>query len=540
MLKSIKHSVGVAALMGLALATSPLRAADMEGRWTIGLQPGIYKLVMTDHSDAWTPGWLINGEVTYGLSPKFSLGVEGSWMKTYAADLSDKPGDGAGASFSSIDGGPEQRGTVIGLIGDYQFSPDGKWSPYFSFGTGMYSWKWVDSGGNTLYSDDASLDDPQAGLGSVPDVDNAGNPYQLQDQELYVMAGTGLDYNISESVALGLGVKFRYLTHLFTDFTDDKDIVGSDPGQLDLPRGILEGLFALTFHFGGKCPDMMTTAGADRTSGAYPMEVQFNSSATGGCGEYAYAWNFGDGATSTEANPKHTYDAMGSYSPSLSITDAKGNASVASVSSITVNCPPLSAAASGNPTSGTAPFTVAYKGIADGGCAPFTYAWDFGDGTTSADQNPSHAYSLQGTFTATLTVTDSKGASGTATVPVSVTSPLVPTAKKSVVLEGVNFKSNRSTLLTESETILNKVAEIMLANPDVNVEVGGHSDADGNDGYNMKLSDARANAVRNYLIKAGVPAERMTARGYGETQPLADNVTPEGKAANRRVELKRI
>jgi outer membrane protein OmpA-like peptidoglycan-associated protein len=178
--------------------------------------------------------------------------------------------------------------------------------------------------------------------------------------------------------------------------------------------------------------------------------------------------------------------------------------------------------------------------MADGGCPPITYGWDFGDGGTSADQNPSHIYSIQGAFTTTLTVTDSKGTTATATVPVTVSSPLVPTKEKAVVLEGVQFMSNRSTLLPASEKILDNVAEILLANPDVKVEVGGHSDSDGNDGYNMKLSEARANAVRNYLIKKGVPAERMTARGYGETHPIADNTTTEGKAANRRVELKRM
>ncbi|HXV14459.1 MAG TPA: PKD domain-containing protein [Candidatus Krumholzibacteria bacterium] len=500
----------------------------------------MYKLVLTDHSDAWTPGGLINVDVKYGMSSKFSLGVEGSWMKTYAADLSAKPGDGAGSSFDKIDGGPQQRGTVIGLIGEYQFSEDGTWAPYFDVGAGMYFWKWTDADGNTLLSDDAALDDPLGGLYAVPDADQAGNPYELKDQELYLMAGLGIDYYASDLISIGLGVKFRYLTRVFTDFTDDKDIVGSDPGQLDLPKGIVEGLLGLTFHFGGKCPEMSGTGSPSATTGIFPMDVQFESSATGGCPEYTYAWNFGDGTTSTEANPSHTYAQMGTYSPSLTITDAKGNSALAAVPSITVNCAPMSASASGNPTSGTAPFTAAFRGIADGGCPPFTYAWDFGDGTTSADQNPSHDYAIQGTFTTTLTITDAKGASAKSTVPVTVSSPLVPTAQKSVVLEGVNFKSNRSTLLPESETILNNVAEILLANPDVNVEVGGHSDADGKDEYNMKLSDARANAVRNYLITKGVPAERLTARGYGETHPIADNVTPEGKAQNRRVELKRI
>jgi len=500
----------------------------------------MYKLVLTDHSDAWTPGWLFNADITYGLSSRFSLGVEGSWMKTYAADLSGKPGDGAGASLDKIDGGLQQRGTVIGLIGEYQFSKDGKWAPYFDLGAGMYFWKWTDADGNTVMSDDAEIDNPLGGLSAVPDVDQAGNPYELKDQELYLMAGLGLDYYASDLISIGLGVKFRYLTHVFTDYTGDQDIVGSDPGQLDLPSGIVEGLLGLTFHFGGKCPQMSGTGSASATSGAPPMDVQFESSATGGCPEYTYAWNFGDGATSTEANPKHTYDKVGTYSPSLTIKDAKGNAAMANVSSITVNCPPMSASATGNPTSGGAPLTITFKGMADGGCPPFTYNWDFGDGGTGTEQNPTRDYAIQGAYPVTLTVTDSKGASAKATVPVTVSSPLVPTTKKSVVLEGVGFTSNRSTLLPESEKVLDNVAEILLANPDVNVEIGGHTDSQGSDAYNMKLSDARANVVRNYLIKKGVPATRLTARGYGETAPVADNATPEGRALNRRVELKRI
>jgi outer membrane protein OmpA-like peptidoglycan-associated protein len=460
-------------------------------------------------------------------------------MKTYLADLSDSPGDGAGASFSKIEGGAQQRGNVIGLIGEFQLSKDGKWAPVFDFGVGMYYWQWTDANGNTLMSDDALLDNPDAGL-AIPDVDLAGNPYALKDQELYLMAGLGLDYYASDVVSIGLGVKFRYLTHSLTDFSGDTDIVGADPGQLDLPSGILEGLVDLTFHFGGKCPDMSATGSASATSGAFPMDVQFTSSAMGGCPDYTYAWNFGDGTTSTETNPSHTYDKAGTYNPSLTITDKKGNTAMASMSSITVNCPPISASASGTPTSGAAPFTAAFKATAQGGCPPYTYAWDFGDGGNSTEQAPSHSYAVQGAVTATLTVTDSKGASAKSTVPVTVSSPLVPTKEKKVVLEGVNFASNRSTLLPESQHILDNVAEILLANPDVKVEVEGYTDSEGAAAYNMKLSEARANTVRSYLITKGVPGERLTARGYGETQPIADNDTPEGRAANRRVEMKRM
>jgi OOP family OmpA-OmpF porin len=74
----------------------------------------------------------------------------------------------------------------------------------------------------------------------------------------------------------------------------------------------------------------------------------------------------------------------------------------------------------------------------------------------------------------------------------------------------------------------------------VKVEIGGHADSRGSDEHNMKLSQARAESVRDYLISQGVPAEQLTAMGYGETMPIGDNNTEEGRAKNRRVELKRM
>ncbi len=533
--------IAVAAWLCAASSASPLQAAETDGRWAIGLNGGLYKLVLTDHSDAWTPGYLLGADVKYGLSPKFSLGVEGNWMQTKLADLSDKASDeGAGSSFSSIEDGPKQKAFTVGLLGEYGFSPDGNWSPHFDFGAGLYSWKWTDTDGNTLMSDDPALDNPDAGTGSVPDGDINGDPYELSDKELYLMGGLGLDYFFNDTVSLGLGVKFRYLTHLFTGFTDEKDIVGSDPGQLDLPSGIVEGVLGLTFHLGGGCPDMSVSASADKASGAVPMNVEYMSAVTGGCPPYTYAWDFGDGSNSTEQNPRHDYEAPGNYTASLTATDAKGNVAVGSFT-VTAECAPLDANPTANPPSGDAPLTVQFSANATGGCAPLAYAWDFGDGQTSTEENPTHTYQTEGNMTPSLTVTDSKGTTfNKAGTPVVASSAFVPTPENPVILEGVNFETNKAVLLEGAGNILDRVAQSLIAHPEVKVEVGGHTDSDGKESYNMKLSQRRANTVRDYLIKMGVPAAQLTAKGYGESNPVADNKTVEGKAKNRRVELKAI
>ena len=72
------------------------------------------------------------------------------------------------------------------------------------------------------------------------------------------------------------------------------------------------------------------------------------------------------------------------------------------------------------------------------------------------------------------------------------------------------------------------------------MEIGGHTDSTGEDAYNMGLSQRRAESVRSYLVSKGVKASRLEAKGYGETKPVASNDTNEGRAKNRRVELKKL
>jgi len=112
--------------------------------------------------------------------------------------------------------------------------------------------------------------------------------------------------------------------------------------------------------------------------------------------------------------------------------------------------------------------------------------------------------------------------------------------RKKVRLEGVNFELESDRLTHESHEILDRVADALHDRPDLKVEVAGHTDNTGTPDYNRDLSQRRAESVRNYLISKGIDGSRLTAKGYGETEPETTNDTPEGRAQNRRVELKQI
>ncbi len=103
--------------------------------------------------------------------------------------------------------------------------------------------------------------------------------------------------------------------------------------------------------------------------------------------------------------------------------------------------------------------------------------------------------------------------------------------------EKILFDFDSSVLKPASQTQLGQVADVLQQYPDTNIMVMGHTDSKGSEEYNLGLSERRADAVEAYLEGRGVPAERMTAKGYGESVPVADNSTEEGRAQNRRVEF---
>jgi OOP family OmpA-OmpF porin len=110
--------------------------------------------------------------------------------------------------------------------------------------------------------------------------------------------------------------------------------------------------------------------------------------------------------------------------------------------------------------------------------------------------------------------------------------------KERIQLRGVNFANNSAKLTAASSAVLDDMVRTLKRYPDQKVEVAGHTDGSGTRSYNLSLSKKRAESVRKYLIDNGVAAGNLTARGYGPDSPIASNKTREGRAKNRRVELR--
>jgi OOP family OmpA-OmpF porin len=125
-----------------------------------------------------------------------------------------------------------------------------------------------------------------------------------------------------------------------------------------------------------------------------------------------------------------------------------------------------------------------------------------------------------------------------AVAPAAPVTPAAPVVMPSaLVLTGVTFDNDQATLRPDAIAILDRAAFTLQQWGNVKVEVAGHTDSWSDDAHNLSLSQRRAETVRAYLVSRGVAADRLSARGYGESRPIADNATEIGRAQNRRVEL---
>jgi len=169
---------------------------------------------------------------------------------------------------------------------------------------------------------------------------------------------------------------------------------------------------------------------AEPTSGDAPLTVAFSDTSAPGTSSITdWSWEFGDGATSSETNPSHTYDAPGVYTVTLTVSTEDGSDCETKADYITVNAILPTADFFGRPTAGDGPVTVAFFDASTPGTSAVTgWAWDFGDGATSTEQNPSHTYTSAGAFAVSLTVTSADGNHTESKTAFVTVNPVGPTA----------------------------------------------------------------------------------------------------------------
>jgi PKD repeat protein len=268
-------------------------------------------------------------------------------------------------------------------------------------------------------ADDGEVEDYMVAIeGCTLTVDLTGDADFCEGSDTTITAvvtdGTApYDYDWSASTAPGTANDGTYTATgsgtVEVTVTDDNGCTGSDSMEVTALQG----------------PTADFTA--DVTDCCEPLEVQFTDLSTAGDNPIvSWYWEFGDGDTSTDENPSHSYDA-GTYTVSLTVTDSHGCSDTESKENYITSNEGPTADFTADPTSGDAPLMVQFTDLSTAGDNPIvSWYWEFGDGDTSTAENPSHTYNSVGTYTVTLTVTDEHGCTDDATGSITVTIPPPP------------------------------------------------------------------------------------------------------------------
>lgn len=248
--------------------------------------------------------------------------------------------------------------------------------------------------------------------------------------------------------------------------------------------------------------------------GAIDIEV------IGGVPPYSYAWS--NGAT--------TQDISGVVADNYSVlvSDANGclltiNATIEQPEKLDLQIDSVRNVKCCGDTSGAIFISV------NGGVAPYRYEWSNGATTQDITDLPLGKY--------TVTVTDAVGCQITSLEDedLDLYDQVVTTGK--FVTRDINFDVGKSTIKPESFRIVNKIATLMKEYPDLAFQIEGHTDSDGGEDANLRLSQDRAAAIKDALVKFGISQNRLRTAGFGEARPIATNTTAAGKQKNRRVEF---
>ncbi len=467
----------------LTFVTGAALAQGWDGRWGVGLESGVWKQMGGDN-DYSNMDQFTGLKLRYGLDSRWTvdMGLTYGWTRPGVGT----PGEDAGFSFDT-GAGLYTRIWQPSVTGTYRFVEDGTWRPWGSIGAGVTRWDvrdlrgeesvglWPDGDAVRVYDEDGAMQD---GHGA----------------NVTAILGLGTEIVAGRNVSFDLGVRYHFL------LGQDNDSVGMSalwgPGHVDANKGILQGIAGVNYFFGNPDKD-------------------------------------GDGIPNDrDADPENPEDFDG-------YRDADGAPDVDNDNDGILD------AQDGAPDD-----PEDFDGFQDEDGVPDPD--NDNDGIIDAeDAAPDEAEDMDG-FQDEAGVPDpdndgdgvldnmDRCPNTPAGVTVDVDGcPVVQEIREDLVLEGVSFKSGSAELTPGSIAVLDKVAESLGAWPEVRLEVQGHTDSSGSAELNRNLSQKRAETVRDYLVMKRIAPERVTAVGYGEDRPIADNGSREGRATNRRVELHR-
>ncbi len=389
----------------------------------------------------------------------------------------------------------------------FEWSTGGSGDQLEQLGQGQYSVTVTDAMGTT-----------QTAQGQIP----APQALELSTQAIQSASTDGTDGRARVQVAGGTG-PFTYAW--------DSNESGAEAQQL------APGLHTVTVTDANGC-----TASAEVaiTEDILPLEVdilvdqeiscdtftvgRLKAQVAGGKGPFTYQWNDDKGQGETLAGL-----SAGQYA--LTVTDVSGQSAQAR---FRLNAPdPLKIQLVNVERSGGNDGAASVR--IEGGTQPYTIRWDNGESGPQAQALSPGEHLVR--------VSDDRSCEAVAEF--TIEERLIPDLKteelevdKRIQMEALAFQADSTNLNPGMDPVLNELYDFLATNPQVKVEIGGHTNSLPPDSYCDRLSNARAKAVADYLIERGIPAGRVSYKGYGKRDPIASNETPEGRRKNQRVEVK--